>query len=293
MISEPELEGEPTEGPREDGTKGRIRYGGRPGSVPYEGPERPGSVPYAGEGDRDADGPGADGPEAETLAGEEPVPGVLARPRPPWQWALAGALAASVLWAGGVGAYHYLSGPDLRGYRATSNLCDSARLSALTRTLGPKVLPHGGADESDAADRSLCRVQLVRPSSPTGGKVSSPAIVEILYTLHKKTDPAPEFDQMSADLQPEGYEPVTSTPVPGLGDRALMVTSPSYVSPSLSVLDGGVVLSIGVYEGSSNMIDPLTGEYQRTEPLDLSDIKGDLVDDMRDLMVALKSDDGR
>ncbi|MFE4056935.1 hypothetical protein ACFXP3_11655 [Streptomyces sp. NPDC059096] len=267
MISEPELAGDDGDGAH--GT-GAARDRAAPESVP----------------------------EAETLAGEGRPGRDVLRGRPPWAWALGGALAASLLWAGGLYAYD-LTGPDLRGYGATRDLCAAAELPALTVLLGPKREPRPGGDRDEAVDRAICHVRLERPgrSGDRGGGgggegflggTPSYAAVVIEYTLHKKADPAPEFEALAAPVSLHGQRREDMGAVPGLGDRAFLVTSPERTLPGLRVLDGAAELSLSVYEVTGSVVDPATGEFEEDEPLRLAEIEPDLIEDMRALMAALK-----
>ncbi|WP_046505786.1 hypothetical protein [Streptomyces odonnellii] len=305
MISEPELEGEGTgEGPpkgapgipapRDGGGDGeRASDPGRAASGPVAGFQTPaGSGQAAGAyGSAADDGPAAhDGPAAgsETIAGTRPLR--LPAGRGPWLWALGGAVVASAIWAGGLYAYGE-TGPDLGGYRVSSNLCLDAELPALTGLLGKRQSPMAAADEQLAIDRAYCTLTLM-PGRPNEVKNDSRprayAGVDIRYSLHKQTDPGPEFDATVTDLAPEGSLERRVLRIPDLGERAYLVTDPSGDSPQLKVLDGRAVISISVGRMAHYTEDPATGEYQESAPLDFSGVESAMVEDMRDLMTALK-----
>lgn len=317
MISEPELEGEGTgEGPPKaasgipaprDGVGEEERpadSGPAAGSGRAAGFQAPaGSGPITGShgtagsevpaGVRAVVGSGTaadDGPAtgSETIAGTRPLR--LPAGRGPWLWALGGAVVASAIWAGGLYAYGE-TGPDLGGYRVSSNLCLDAELPALTGLLGKRQSPMAAADEQLAIDRAYCTLTLMpgRPNEvKNDSRPRSYAGVNILYSLHKETDPGPEFDATVTDLAPEGSLERRVLRIPDLGERAYLVTDPSGDSPQLKVLDGRAVISISVGRMADYIEDPVTGEYQESAPLDFSGVESAMVEDMKDLMTALK-----
>ncbi|QXE34936.1 hypothetical protein KQY30_12290 [Streptomyces sp. GMY02] len=317
MISEPELEGEGTgEGPpkgvpgipapRDGGEAERTAHPGPAASGPAPGFRAPAASGPAASGQAPgfqapaASGPvaGAYGPAAHDgpAAGSETIAGTSTRPlrlptgRGPWLWALGGAVVASAIWAGGLYAYGG-TGPDLGGYRVSSNLCLDAELPALTGLLGNRQSPMAAADEQLAIDRAYCALSLM-PGRPNEVKNDSRprayAAVDIRYSLHKQTDPGPEFDATVTDLAPEGSLERRVLRIPDLGERAYLVTDPSGDSPQLKVLDGRAVISISVGRMAQYTADPATGEYQESAPLDFSGVESAMVEDMRDLMTALK-----
>ncbi|MEV7421018.1 MULTISPECIES: hypothetical protein [unclassified Streptomyces] len=267
MISEPELEG----GGPDDGRAERP-------AVP--GPRTESGAPPAYDGE---------GPErGETIAAGAP-PSAPARPRP-WLWALGGAVAASAVWAGGLYAYDRI-GPDLRGYAVSRNLCLEAELPALTDRLGRKTDSTAGVDETPAVDRAVCRLTLMpggRRPVRQDAEPTAYTVVNVGYTLHKKTDPEPEFDATVTPLMPFGYTRGDAKALPGLGDRAYLVAFPSGDAAQLKVLDGRAEFTIDVMGVRGSVVDPRTGEGRDSGPLDLSDAEPDLVADMKDLMAALK-----
>ncbi|MFC9427532.1 hypothetical protein [Streptomyces sp. NPDC056987] len=272
MISEPELTGE-------DDDAGQ----GAPGHTALGAPG-----PYGTESGRAPAGPAA---EAETLTGGGPPTGTPPRHRPPWLWAFGGALAASALWAGGLFAYR-LTGPDLRGYEVTRDLCEAAELAALTTTIGPKQRPTAGTDRHPAVDRAVCRVELGETEPVEGGdgrdRPGARAEAVIRYTLHKETDPGPEFEAESAAPDFDGTGPATTKRIPDLGDQAFLVRTAYNGDAELRVLDGAAAFEIEVYGMTYSSVDPTTGQFMDMEPLDLAALEPGLIEDMRALMAALK-----
>ncbi|WP_330173850.1 hypothetical protein OG875_09865 [Streptomyces sp. NBC_01498] len=223
MISEPELEG-----------------------------ELPAAVPAPRRGDGHGPGPvlgqGLDHePETVDFEGSSLVGGVSLR-RSPWVWGLAGVLLASAGWAGGLWAYNR-AGPDFQGYGVSRNLCVDAELPALTSRIGAKRDPFAATDEDVTLDQAVCTVNLVpqRPWEPKGHRGPSVgAYAEITYSLHKKTDPGPQFDASLIHPADQGAGEQTLKLVNGVGERAYLVGRPGDDIPVLWVLDGQAVFSLTV-----------------------------------------------
>ncbi|AXG80033.1 hypothetical protein [Streptomyces paludis] len=282
MISEPELEGEETAVPA-------PRTSGGGGTVPAAGFGRPDPGPGPGSGA--GTGPDFEDGTYETIDAEDP-PGAPPRRRP-WVWALGGAVVASAVWAGGLYAYHR-PGPDLRGYGISRNLCLAAELPALTDRIGRRTENMAGADETLAVDRAVCRVTLM-PGRPDKADEGTPpttyANVRIDYIRHKETDPAPEFEATLADLTPSGDGKPTVEGVTDLGDHAYLVSETPGFNMRLSVLDGQAEFAIDVSLGTFSTVNPVTGTTDDSDPsetINISDIEGELISDMTDLMAALK-----
>ncbi|WP_455358701.1 hypothetical protein [Streptomyces sp. SYSU K21746] len=210
-------------------------------------------------------------------------------PRRPWLWALGGAVVASAVWAGGLYAFGGAAErlPDTRGYQVDEQLCEKAKLSTLTAELGKKIdSPLATVRKHAALDRANCTVPLLPAAADTEGFTIDHEIW-IGVELHKKTDPAAEFE---ADLTPnEWYGAAGLKPeaVPGLGDQAFLVTEDDLSPPLLKVRDGGAVftLQITVSVGFSGDAEP-EGDYP--EP-DVSGLETLMIEDMRELMSTLKS----
>jgi hypothetical protein len=239
----------------------------------------------------DAEIPGPRGVAAETIEGAETVAdGDAVRPRrarPAWVWALGSALVASAVWAGGLGLYAYETRePDLGGYRTSSDLCRATGLKALSGALGEVQSREPTMRKHEALDMASCWATL-GPSTPVAegeGYEDMPPSVYFTYTLHKKTDPGPEFDALVDARWLFGDIKIKKERVEGLGDRAYFVQDEDVVdSPSLHVLDGQAVLTLDAEPGGS-------GEVTSDDPPDdLSGIKSAMIEDMRVLMAELKS----
>lgn len=271
MISEPELEGE--EG----------RQGGQGGTPSLLAPRTNGTAPEPPGGS----GSAADsGPGAETIAGDG-IPTVPPH-RIRWLWALGGAVVASAVWAGGLYAYDR-TGPDLLGYRASSDLCLDADLPALSALLGNKRSPQPASDEQHAIDRSFCGVTLMRgrPREVKDDAIpTSYSSVTVNYTLHKKTDPGPEFDATLTPLALSLVVERKTKRIPDLGERAYLMTDSGGYTPQLTVLDGRAVFTIEVM--SESVTDGQPGVDRPVKPVDPAVLEPAMVEDMKDLMAALR-----
>ncbi|MFE5485949.1 hypothetical protein [Streptomyces sp. NPDC056527] len=224
---------------------------------------------------------GAEFPVAETVRSEPTRP---PSPRRPWLWALGGAVVASALWAGGLYAYERSQdgGPDLDGYRTTANLCEQAELKALSTALGKKAVDAGGLTTNHSA------LDIARCNATLGGRDSG-FDVAITYSLHKATDPGPEFEPRIQDTSyGEDFQRVD-----GLGETALLWVDRPPKGPStgawIQVLDGQAEVRIEIMAIEAYETEPETGEAtERPTSHDLSGIGDFLAEDARALMAALK-----
>ncbi|MCS0634504.1 hypothetical protein NX801_02255 [Streptomyces sp. LP05-1] len=285
MISEPELVGG---APEEDPAPDR-RPAGAPGSGRFE-PEAPGT----GRSGPEVPGPRRSGPEpggperGGPIAGPPPPPAGPPDRRPgrrPWLWALGGAALASALWAGAFLRYVPQDHPDQDGYRsADGELCALAELRSLSLALGRKRSTSGAEDtRHEALDQSYCSRSYARsgdgsPSAPTAPSYS----VDLYYELHKRTDPAPEFEPRLIK-GPFAAEPEWS-PLAGLGDRAFFRAQEGRAE--LFVLDGPAVLELTV---SQEMAYDAKGEPLLGDQRDLAPLRPDMVTDLRTLMTRLRT----
>ncbi|WP_162688612.1 MULTISPECIES: hypothetical protein [unclassified Streptomyces] len=221
----------------------------------------------------------------------EEGPGPLRRP---WRWALGGALLASALWAGAWGAVAPQDGrPPLR-YALPMSLCDEAKLPALARlaeTAGweytPRLWEHPGVDQA------LCML-----STPRGGSQEPPAAPSLAYevqvsvTLHKLTDPAPEFGADPGGIGWIGTVRSDPRSVPGLGERALITEAEYGKWWRLTVLDGGAVftMDVSVWTDTGDDGRVVEGEGPLPEPPkpDTDALQAAMIDDMHTLMKVLR-----
>ncbi|QKV97855.1 hypothetical protein HUT19_27445 [Streptomyces sp. NA02950] len=174
-----------------------------------------------------------------------------------WLWGLGGAILASAVWAGALLATGGFGGSDkpkadLAGYTYTDDLCDPTD----TKTFEDAGYEVKGADsrnssnpthsssQNPALDSMSCNIDF-KPDSASSSDYSS----VWLYTtasLHKKTDPAPEFEATyrAYESQKTSSYSYKVKAVGGLGDEAYVVTQTSRSSSST----GGYVI-LGVRDG--------------------------------------------
>ncbi|MEX0168581.1 hypothetical protein [Streptomyces sp. LMG1-1-1.1] len=195
------------------------------------------------------------------------------RPARPWLWALGGAVVASAVWGGGLYAYGQRKdpGPDLGGYRPVEKLCEVAELKALGGALGKRGTEGFGPFLDDPAiSESMCQV--------TFGPETTGPIVAVSYTVHKVTDPGPEFaarTQQSGILQK----------VDGVGEQAFF-DDESGQGGRLRILDGQVEIDFQIYTQTGVEVD---GKPVDTgPPVDLSGIDVPMIQDALALMKALR-----
>ncbi|MEU5218867.1 hypothetical protein AB0G79_22085 [Streptomyces sp. NPDC020807] len=215
------------------------------------------------------------------------------RARRPWLWALGGALAASVVWGGGLYAYEQRQGEaevDLGGYKAVGNLCEKAELRQLVGILGERSSdsgdsasrsPQGEPVEGDPEGRTGESSMDVANCSVTFGPPETGYSGTLSYVRHLVTDPGPEFDDNT-----RRYFAVQ--PFEGVGEKAYADVSADNGGATMVVLDGQVEISLNIYAMST--WDEDKGEsVQKTKPIDLSGIDVPMAQDMLALMKALKS----
>ncbi|WP_328942789.1 hypothetical protein OG259_15410 [Streptomyces sp. NBC_00250] len=208
---------------------------------------------------------------AEVLT-EEQAPGPRPpRARRPWLWALGGAVVASAVWGGSLYAYQRGEepGPDLRGYKAVEDLCETAELGALTSILG-KRYPEARSEQTrdPVLEVQQCPMMFGSPETGFSG--------DITYTRHLVVDPGPEFDAKGKRFDMKPYD--------GLGEKAYLQTSD--FGAQLLVLDGQVEIEISFTSmaGWNENGEP----PPETEQVDLSGIEIPLGQDMLAVMAALK-----
>ncbi|WP_079260461.1 hypothetical protein [Streptomyces malaysiensis] len=171
-----------------------------------------------------------------------------------WLWGLGGAVVASAVWAGVLFATGGFDGDaaeaDLAGYRYTTNLCTPTDTQSFKDSgyqqkdgTGSTSNPQHSSSENPALDSMTCNIDF-EPNAASSSDYSS----VWLYTtasLHKKTDPAPEFEaqyRAYEDQKTSSYSYQVS-PVSGLGDEAYVVKQEGRTSSTgayviLAVRDG-------------------------------------------------------
>ncbi|WP_406378986.1 hypothetical protein [Streptomyces sp. NBC_01618] len=269
MISEPEIAGEPGRG-----GGGEARDGGGAGEV----------LGAFGQGHMGF-GQGRMG---------EPWP------RRPWRWALGGAVVASVVWTAALLLFPWGDRqPDMHGYRLNEAPCATLSLKALGTAIAPRE-PTGeegstgradsGVLNDPALDQARCFIALRSAAGPERSTKgwSTGYSVGVMVELHKKTDPAAEFEAKRG-VTDFGVDPgVKVEAVADLGDKAYLLTSDNGIA-ELRVLEGGAVLSLSL-SSSLQYEDNLGGAPMGDGPdlPDLSPYQSAMISDMRDLMDGLK-----
>ncbi|WP_093799291.1 hypothetical protein [Streptomyces sp. Wb2n-11] len=190
--------------------------------------------------------------------------------------------------AGGFSAYGAQEEVDTRGYRVGEGLCEKAELAALGLSPGKKPAdPIEMVSEHGVLDKATCSMYFAPAGRPDKDGFTVNHQVEIVAELHKKTDPEPEFEAVPGQPVRGEATPPELQEVPGLGEKAYLIPQPGeYDGPRLKVLEGGAVPEILVtpgvdYQGDG---DPPGGGH---EP-DLSALPPLMIEDMRDLMAALR-----
>ncbi|RBO93853.1 hypothetical protein [Nocardia puris] len=179
-----------------------------------------------------------------------------------WLWAVGAAAVTSAVWAVGVFAFGGSGGnggasadADLRGYSAVDDLCaetdtssftDDGFKKATTDSSGNKY-PKSEVRKHAVIDEMGCTIRFEVPGSTE--KYEYAAIYTSL-TVHKSTDPGPEFTATYETWQQSEYgKDATVDKVSGLGDVAFLITDkPASDDPaadvSLAVRDGWVTYHI-------------------------------------------------
>lgn len=192
--------------------------------------------------------------EPADLVSDADRPPLLGRLRNrPWAWAAGAVVLTSAAWAGALQATGYgrTSAPDLHGYHIGRSACAGSTLQPLVDSLGARTFDEGTLptlSHSSAVDHVNCQLSALG-TSVTGWQTEYTISVEV--DLHKKTDPAAEFDAVSQSkvlTPPPGNtglaflftdDKSTTTHPTGLGDRANLVSGHS--RQTLSVRHGGAV----------------------------------------------------
>lgn len=156
------------------------------------------------------------------------------RGRAGWLWAIGGAVAASAIWASvlfATGSFSDEADPDLAGYGYTGDLCantsltpfENAHFKIKASTSAKDANPQHTGAQQNTMDTMSCNVSL-EPENAGSSDYSSTWMYNTV-TLHKKTDPAPEFaDSYRSYEKQEASARYTVEAVPGIADEAYLVT---------------------------------------------------------------------
>ncbi|MFI1261320.1 MULTISPECIES: hypothetical protein [Streptomyces] len=151
-----------------------------------------------------------------------------------WLWAIGGAVAASAIWASvlfATGGFSDGADPDLAGYGYTDDLCaktsltpfENAHFKIKASTSAKDANPQHTGAQQNTMDTMSCNVSL-EPQNAGSSDYSSTWMYSTV-TLHKKSDPAPEFaDSYRSYEKQEASTRYTVEAVPGIADEAYLVT---------------------------------------------------------------------
>ncbi|MEG8183532.1 hypothetical protein GZH49_34250 [Nocardia terpenica] len=180
-----------------------------------------------------------------------PPPAIERRGGRGWLWGLGGVVVASVVWGAAVVATGGFGGsgaasPDLRGYHYIGDLCSALDISPFTSVHFshlPSDDTHHGS-QHPVRDLMGCSSKL-KPAVSTDRYDNTNLYTSV--TLHKKTDPAPEFaaDADTAASNDTDAGPTQVQRVSGLGDEAyydIRYTSGSDFDVSLNVREGWMTM---------------------------------------------------
>ncbi|MFJ5866879.1 hypothetical protein ACIQEY_21035 [Streptomyces parvus] len=214
-------------------------------------------------------------------------------------WGVAGALTASAVWAAAVFGYGVGGDgkPDARGYRVESGSCAAMELKELARALGKpesETTTEMDGIEHPALHRIRCTVDF--PESELGERVGEDGAgwytgyqASLTAELHKETDPRPEFEAGSTVTDMDGTSVDRVERVPDLGDQAyLLIMGDNTLR--LSVVEGGAVMTLTLSAWMSySESDGAEEMPDAPEEPEMLAYQGHLINDMRDVMKALKT----
>ncbi|MFE6823324.1 hypothetical protein [Streptomyces sp. NPDC057690] len=191
-------------------------------------------------------------------------------------WGVVGAVLASAAWAAGVFLIGAEDEPELSGYSAPSNLCNSTDYSSFKEEYPDNdTSPTHNTLKDDALDEGLCSISLKKSTSSYAD-----AYLYSQLDLHKKTDPGPEFTAAWKNYADShtGYDVEAIT---GIGDEAYLVSNDTTSGSSsgslyatLAVRDGWVTYTMSYSAYYSSYDDD-------TDPPTLEEVTGYLKTDTR------------
>jgi hypothetical protein len=212
----------------------------------------------------------------------------------PWVWAACAAVLTSAVWAGTLQATGYgrTHAPDLHGYHVSAGLCTGGNFRGLLDALDAHPFQDDAAGaiitRSSAVDRAECDVSAIG-----GPGARTEFTVSVTVDLHKKTDPAAEFDAVEhVELPTPDYGTAVlsvSDPPPthprGIGDRANLTTTK--YRQKLAVRHGGAVITLALTATAEVTEPDKDGNPQAARPVDTRKYAGDLAPAMLHLMSVL------
>lgn len=144
--------------------------------------------------------------------------------------------------------------------------------------------------EHSALDKVTCEVYFSPAGKlPKDGGFTVSYKVDVVAELHKKTYPEPEFEAILGQPVWGDGVPARTEEVPGLGEKAYLLPPVGIEGPRLRVLDGGAVIDLHITPSIDEYYGGDEGPPEDAEPEpDMSALPPLMIEDMRDLMAALK-----
>ncbi|MFJ9019830.1 hypothetical protein ACIRPU_07560 [Streptomyces sp. NPDC102259] len=198
-------------------------------------------------------------------------------------WAAVGAVLASAAWAAGVFLIGAEADPDLRGYSAPSNLCNSTDYSSFKDEYpDDDSSPTHNNLKDDALDEGLCSISLKKTTSSYAD-----AYLYSQVDLHKKTDPGPEFTAAWKNY-PDSHSGYDVETVTGIGDEAYLVSDDTTSGSS----SGSLYATLAVRDGWTTYTMSYSAYYssydEDTDPPTLEEVTGYLKTDTRTTLENLR-----
>ncbi|MFG2294854.1 hypothetical protein [Streptomyces sp. NPDC048603] len=197
-------------------------------------------------------------------------------------WALGGAVAASVVWAGGLYAYGDRAAAPEQAYRLPEKLCEEFRPTALGKAV--PGLSDGRGTRSEEGRGTLewgvCALAGKSEKTPSGEWLLY--TIELVVERHTEIDPAVEFGLGV----PAGNVGQTST-VSGLGEKAFFTDAGAGRQPVLRVVDHEAVFTLRM-DASSMTGDGAHSLEVVTDNVDYEAVKYAMIEDVRKLMDTLR-----
>ncbi|MFD9321384.1 hypothetical protein ACFWDQ_27595 [Streptomyces sp. NPDC060053] len=198
-------------------------------------------------------------------------------------WAAVGAVLASAAWAAGVFLIGAEADPDLRGYSAPSNLCNSTDYSSFKDEYpDDDSSPTHNSLKDDALDEGLCSISLKKTTSSYAD-----AYLYSQVDLHKKTDPGPEFTAAWKNY-PDSHSGYDVEAVTGIGDEAYLVSDDTTSGSS----SGSLYATLAVRDGWTTYTMSYSAYYSSydddTDPPTLEEVTGYLKTDTRTTLENLR-----
>ncbi|MFJ6940060.1 hypothetical protein [Streptomyces sp. NPDC101132] len=207
-------------------------------------------------------------------------------------WALTGAVTVSALWVAGLYVLHPPHEPAAErprmDYALPSDMCDRVHVPALGQAT--RIADWSETGRTRTTDPALRTGVCWRDSDHAGARGQWRSWnVRASVELHHRTDPEPEFEARSAELQ-DSLETPRQEEVPGLGQRALMLTTSATDGRILRVLDGGGVFQLVVTTTANTdySLENSPDAAELPEP-DWTEVQSAMIEDARGMLAALRT----